>query len=596
MTTREKLPTLLDLKLRLRQELDRQENDKEHSDAEDPPEQVLLARNRKFGGKCFKCGKTGHLARNCYSNNRNQNDKGFLVTAFGAKVLKHNWILDTGATNHLCHELDLISAPRGSSVKVQIADGTELQANRVGTVKLSTEFGPINLRDTLYVPGLRANLLSVIKATQAGYKAVFTSDKAVIYEPNGRAAISAIYRDGLYIVNERGASDQRVNCMSVSVSRDLMEWHKRLGHLNVKSVLQMSREQLVKGMENVQGEAIQCPVCVKNKLREDPYPKVSSKRANIILECVHSDICGPFNPPAPSGHKYFATFVDEKSRYLRVYPMKSREEIGEVFKEFKTFVENQTGKRIKRVRSDNAAEYKGGVFASELKRCGILHETTVPHCPAQNGIAERVNLTLINMVKCMLEDANLPKKFWVEALHTACYLRNRSATSALDKATPFEVFWGVKPNLQHLRPFGCAAIALNKGTRRSKLDPRGRECQLVGYSSHHKSYRLLDSVTGKVFVSRTVTFCAEGASNFYNIEEEEDTTEREQVQVRRNPPRAAKAERAIPEYKERTKRTAPKPEAVPEVEDAEFRDTEQEEIETPTSFEAATTSKKSKWW
>lgn len=225
---------------------------------------------------------------------------------------------------------------------------------------------------------------------------------------------------------------------------------------------------------------------------------------------------------------------------------KSREEVGQAFAAFKNFVEKQTGQQIKCVRSDNAAEYRGVQFAEIIKSSGIVHEFTVPGSPAQNGMAERMNLTLCNMVNCMLQDANLPKSLWAEALHTACYLRNRSATRVVEGVTPFEAFWRIKPNLQHLRTFGCHAIAIDKIIRRRKLDARGRRCILVGYSSHRKGYRVLDEETGKVFISRTVNFLSESVDDT-NFVIDTKPTESSQQYPRRNPARSVKDVRPIPD-------------------------------------------------
>lgn len=203
---------------------------------------------------------------------------------------------------------------------------------------------------------------------------------------------------------------------------------------------------------------------------------------------------------------YFVTLINEASRYCKIYLLKSRDRVGSVFEQYKRFVENQWNRKIKCVRPDRAKEYVCGVFARIVNESGIHHQTSVASCPQQNGISERMNRTLVEMARSMLKEASLPETIWLEALQTANYLRNRCETRSLQEdITPFEAFWGIKPNLQHLRVFGCRAVALMKGRNNSKFALKGEECRMVGYSFHQKGYRLLDRNRG-IFVSRNVKF------------------------------------------------------------------------------------------
>lgn len=172
-------------------------------------------------------------------------------------------------------------------------------------------------------------------------------------------------------------------------------------------------------------------------------------------------------------------------------------------------VENASGRRLKTLRTDNGGEYTAGKFQEHLKQHGIRHETTVPKNPEQNGTAERMNRTLVETVRSMLADAQLPKRFWAEALETATYLRNRSPAKSLDQMTPFEAWTGRRPDIRHLRVFGCTAYAHIPRDERGKLDSKTRTCWLMGYGDTTKGYRLYDRTRLTVFYSRDVT-CDEG--------------------------------------------------------------------------------------
>lgn len=563
ITARECLPKLSELKTKVEDEYARQKAASNQDDAEleaGNHDQAWVAHKDKRqhqyqkNTKCFKCGKSGHWARECKTKNPAQNTRtGFVAAALGVNIKAKNWIMDTGATNHMVSDIKMMKQSRPADESVLVASGDVMKAAQIGLAIIKNQCdGDIEMKEALYVPGLKMNLMSVKRATDAGFKAIFEKGQATVVDQTGKVIIIAKQINGLWQVRESESETGHKFCAMTNKAEPNLElWHRRLGHLHHGAIIKMSKNEFVKGMENiVPNYNAQCEVCIRNKIVEEPYPKEANNRATEILGRIHSDVCGPLPTVATGGEKYFVTFIDEKSRYLKVFAIKSRDEIGDVFETYKSFVEKQTGHRIKCMRTDNAAEYKGGKFAAIIKSCGIKHELTVPGSPAQNGMAERMNLTMINQVKCMLQEADLPYELWAEAVQTACYLRNRSATRTIRGMTPFELFWGIKPNLNHLRVFGCRAIAINKIMRRRKLDARGRVCRLVGYSSHYKGYRLLDTVTRKIFVSRTVKFLDEEAvvdgKVHFNWSTPHHEGQQEQQQPRRNPSRACKDVRPIP--------------------------------------------------
>ena len=169
-------------------------------------------------------------------------------------------------------------------------------------------------------------------------------------------------------------------------------------------------------------------------------------------------------------------------------------------------VENGSGRKLKILRSDNGGEYTSAEFTAYLKEQGVRHEFTVPKTPQQNGIAERMNRTLVETVRSMLSDANLPKRFWAEALSTAVYLRNRSPTIAVRGKTPFEAWAAEKPNVGHLKVFGCLCYAHVAKDERQKFDAKARKCIMLGYGTETKAFRLYDIEREKVIFSRDVVF------------------------------------------------------------------------------------------
>lgn len=606
MTTRETIPKLSELKTKISDELERQKK-VSSGDADDNNEnQAWMARNsqhwqKKKARPCFNCGETGHWFKECPKGT----GKSLLATVFGAKTTKSDWVIDSGANKHLVCESELLSSAKSINQLVEIANGATIEATKLGTAMLHTTSGIVSVKGAMFLPGLKVNLLSVSRATEGDNTVIFNRNGARIIDSSGNLVLTARNENGLFIVNEKCVGKfAMMTAADNTTSTEL--WHRRLGHVNYGSLYRMANKKVVIGMNKIIPMQNNCEVCLKNKISEQPFPKSATNTAKNILDRVHSDICGPFRTRALCGAKYFATFIDECSRYCKVYPLKSRDEIGEAFGQYKVFVENQCGKHIKSVRTDNAAEYKGGEFARIIKSSGILHETSVAHCPQQNGIAERMNRTLMEMTRCMLYEAGFPDNLWVEALQTASYIRNRCESRADTSASPFESFWGIKPSVQHLRVYGCDAVALIKGQNISKLHPKGVSCRLVGYSSNQKGYRLIDQ-DNKVFISRSVRFVNEnGGANEESdgmIDVGSTTKSSEEVPIeeaagkselpsgpRRNPLRTCRMPAEVKEA----------PVSVESTEDENkvpvLKVVPNTEVIEPVTFQDATSSSWSKWW
>ena len=217
--------------------------------------------------------------------------------------------------------------------------------------------------------------------------------------------------------------------------------------------------------------------------------KSSETKTSMPLKLVHSDLCGKMGQKSLGGAEYFLALLDDKTRYTWVYPLKTKDQGFDCFKEWQAEVENRTGRRVKILRTDNGGEYTSRKFQDHLKTCGIRHELTIPKTPEQNGAAERLNRMLGEKTRAMLLDVKLPQSYWAEAIATANYLRNRSPTSAIDGMTP-----------------RCAAYTHVPKDERGKLDSKTKRCILLGYGSVQKGYRLIDPVTRKILHSRNVKF------------------------------------------------------------------------------------------
>ena len=168
---------------------------------------------------------------------------------------------------------------------------------------------------------------------------------------------------------------------------------------------------------------------------------------------IHSDVFGLVPVLSLGKSVYYVSFIDDFSRNTWIYFLRNKSEVFDKFKEFKALVENQTKKKIKVFRTDNGGEFFRNEFEEFYKKCGIARKKSTPYTPQQNGVAERMNTTLIEKSRGMLSGAGLGQEFWAEAVGTTCYLVNRSPSLVLGDKTPHEVWSGKKPSPQRLGVF-----------------------------------------------------------------------------------------------------------------------------------------------
>jgi len=468
--------------------------------------------HQKFGGRCFNCDRFGHQARDCRrkkthgnaSQAREKEEETVALSALSYSVNTDEWYIDSGATAHMCSTRDYFESMSESTIRdIRTAGKETVKATGTGTVRVDVitdgKVKTIKLLDVLYVPDLRGNLLSVSAVVSKGFRIEFSDENADIFDKKGSIVLRAAKKDKMYVVETAQPHEAKL-----ANSAKAGTWHKRYGHLNYRDLKLLCDQNLVTGLDLPKSfHPIQCKHCNNAKIHCLPFQQ-SDSRARNILELIHTDICGPLQVPSLGGARYFATFIDDKSRHIDVAFLKSRGEILSAFKKYQLRVERETGRKIIKLRSDNAKEYISKNFSQHLEREGISRQLSVEYTPQQNGIAERANRTLMEMTRTMLSESNLPKSLWAEAVNTAAFLRNRCPTKVLNGMTPEELWSGRKPDVKFLRIFGSEATVLNKGTGLSKLDTKGIEAVIVGYSTESKAYRLWKRGTKTIIKSRDV--------------------------------------------------------------------------------------------
>ncbi|KAJ9512226.1 hypothetical protein QJQ45_012781 [Haematococcus lacustris] len=218
---------------------------------------------------------------------------------------------------------------------------------------------------------------------------------------------------------------------------------------------------------------------------------------------VHMDVCGPISPPARDGSLYLATFLDDFTRLSVVMPMRSKAQVPSIVKQVIEQLETQSGQRCKAIRTDNGTEYVNKQMQQYCSDKGIIHQHSAPYSPEQNGAAERLNRTIMEKARSILHAGRMGLHHWADAAKLSNYVRCVLPVSD-QPLTPWESFFGVKPDLSGLRVFGSAVWVHVPAHKRSKLEAKAVWGVFVGYQLGSKSYRVL--VNGKEYHSKDVVF------------------------------------------------------------------------------------------
>lgn len=484
------------------------------------------SRGRKSNKTCRYCKKSGHEISDCFILKKKQEkqekgkspqspeaanieaDSGDDITlsvVTSNKRSKTEWILDTGCTFHMCPYKDLFTTfePVDCGV-VLMGNDAQCKVAGIGTVQIKTNDGVVRtLTNVRYIPDLKRNLISLGTLESLGCK--YSAEGGVLKVSKGSLVLLKANRIGsLYILQGTVVTGSAAVSSSMPENDVTKLWHMRLGHMSEKGMHLLSKQGRL-GKQGI-GKLEFCKHCVFGKQKKVSF-STATHRTKGILDYIHSDLWGPSKVPSYGGRRYMMTIIDDFSRKVWVYFLRHKNETFPTFKKWKILVETQTGKNVKKLRTDNGLEFCSGDFNEFCTNHGIARHKTIPRNPQQNGVAERMNRTLLERARCMLSNAGLwhRRDLWAEATSTACYLVNRSPHSALDFKVPEEIWSGNPVDYSNLRIFGCPAYAhVNDG----KLAPRAVECIFLGYASESKGYRLWcsDPKSQKLILSRDVTF------------------------------------------------------------------------------------------
>ncbi|GJR06706.1 retrovirus-related pol polyprotein from transposon TNT 1-94 [Tanacetum coccineum] len=424
------------------------------------------------------------------------------------------WWIDTGATHHVCADKSMFHSFRAvdNGQKLYMTNSATVDIKGEGDVVLKmTSKKELKLTNVLYVLKICKNLVFGWLLNKFDFRLVFESDKFVlsknqVYVGKGYAMNGMFKLNVMVVKNE-------INKMNSSAY--LIEssnvWHARLGHVNFNSLRRLIKFNSIPNCHI--DSKYKCETCVEAKLTRTSFKSV--KRTTEPLDMVHTDICDLKSLPTKGGNKYFIMFIDDCTKYCYVYLLKSKDEAIDKFVLYKNEVENQLGKKIKVVRSDRGGEYVSP-FAELCAQHGIRHEFTAPYSPQQNGIAERKNRTLKEMVTAMLISSGMSQDMWGEAILTATYLLNKIPRKEKEE-TPYELWMGRKPSYQYLRVWGCLAKVVVPTPKAQKIGPKSVDCIFIGYAKNSSAYRFIVHESKNPDIQKNTVMESRNASFFEHI-------------------------------------------------------------------------------
>ncbi|GKA57285.1 putative ribonuclease H-like domain-containing protein, partial [Tanacetum coccineum] len=391
--------------------------------------------------------------------------------------LQAKGVIDSGCSSHMTENKSYLSDYDEIDGGF-VAFGVDPKGGRItGKGKIST--GKLAFKDVYFVKELKFNLFSVSQMCDKINSVLFTDTECVILSfdfkqlDENHVLLRVPRKDNMYNVDLKNiVPSGGLTCLFVKATLDESNlWHRRLGHINFKTMNKLVRGNLVRGLPS--------------KIFENKHTCVACQK----------------------GKQHKASY--DYSRFSWVFFLATKDETSEILKIFITGIENLIDLKVKVIRCDNGTEFKNKVMNQFYEMKGIKREFSVARTPQQNGVAERKNKTLIEAARTMLADSKLPTTFWAEAVNTACYVQNRVLVIKPHNKTPYELFLGRKPALSFMRPFGCPVTILNTLDHLGKFDGKADEGFFVGYSTNSKAFRVFNSRTRIVEENLHVKFSEE---------------------------------------------------------------------------------------
>lgn len=273
------------------------------------------------------------------------------------------WLLDSGCTDHIINNDTYYETFMSLTepTKVKVGDGRILEATKVGNIRLNFKvYGSLSqilLKNVFFVKEMKANLLSYSKITQQ-HRIISQGNYSKIYDLNGILLAIAFKKDRLYSMKSF-TLQHTINSNWTDTNKTITlkeKWHRKLGHVNFNYLDILCKNELLEGIpKEIETEYMKCQICIENKMHNLPFNN-NRRRAENILDIVHTDLNGPHRTTGYTGEKYFLSFIDDYSKLGKLYCIQNKGQVIDCFKEYVNGMQNLTGKIIKEIRCDNGKE------------------------------------------------------------------------------------------------------------------------------------------------------------------------------------------------------------------------------------------------
>lgn len=477
---------------------------------------------------------------------KSHNDNGVKVSypVFRTGASHFNsWILDTGSTDHVCNESmrDRFVKTRDSTPDDTIeAGGQDLLIEAFGTIEITAQSAcggtvTIELNDVAFIPSMGSNLMSVAVMERKG--ALWDMAKGVVNH-NGKPLFKVEKLANLYLVENNSSSNGGRAAYRTTRSTTSANWHRILGHPSPETLRHL--KNATEGAEIVENDipaprTNECESCAVSKIRQiisrSPEHEFES---TAPFQRITYDLMD--NGISYNKQRWITHLHDTFTNYSLVYAHPFKNDTINVIESVVQLVKQRFNLRINFFRSDQEPSL-GEEFATLCRNHAITWEPSVPHTQAQNGHAERHANLLTTKGMALRHQSNLPHELWPEIYVAAGYLLNRTPRRNLQWKTPFEMLFGKKPDISHLRAYGCKAYSKKNTltTASMRLDDRAHIGYLIGYSSRN-IFRIWVPGHRRIYRSRDVLF---DESSFYSPNDVVDpiaTATPEQVSIELSEP------------------------------------------------------------
>ncbi|GKE17033.1 putative ribonuclease H-like domain-containing protein, partial [Tanacetum coccineum] len=429
------------------------------------------------------------------------------------QALKYKGMFNSGCSRHMTANKALLTDYQDIDGGFVAFGGSTRGGKITGIGKIRTN--KIDFEDVFFVKELKFNLFSVSQMCDKKNSVLFTETECLVLSPDfklideSQVLLRVPKQNNMYRFDLKNAVPSGdLTCLFAKAIIDESKlWHRRLGHMNFKTMNKLAKGNLIRGLPLKTFENDHtCVACQKGKQHKASCKTKHVSSISQPLQMLHMDLFGPTSIRSINHKTYCLIVTDDFSRFSWVFFLATKSETSGIFKKFMTEIENQLNHEVKVIKSDNVTEFKNREIDELYGQKGIKGEYSVARTPQQNGVVERKNRTLIRAARTMLADSLLPAVFWAEAVNTACYILNRVLVTKHHNKTPYELIIGRAPNISCMRPFGCPVTILNTLKPLGKFDGKTKEGFLVGYSVKSKAFRVFNFETKKVKENLHVNF------------------------------------------------------------------------------------------